>query len=213
MCSFVQQEYYIRHVNGCTLDMEAEEWMKQCLEAAIDRRSCKVGSFFCCAEAHDMFDILSWMVSKSSWGERSFKLMSLLYFCMMQGLRLELCTIDRVGLLSHVTRVFRENGLSVTRADVATQDDKAVNVFYVTNASGDPVDTNVVETLRKELGHTISEVKEAPRFCKPPPQELQGLSKLTLVGLLRSSERFLYGLANLDWKSLASAGVLAQLGI
>ncbi len=139
--------------------------------------------------------------------------MSLLQFCMVQGLRLELCTNDRVGLLSHVTRVFRENGLSVTRADVATRDDKAVNVFYVTNASGDPIDTNVVETLRQELGHTISEVKEAPRFCKPPPQELQGLSKLTLVGLLRSSERFLYGLANLDWKSMTSAGVLAQLGI
>ncbi|KAH8968715.1 hypothetical protein BDL97_03G143400 [Sphagnum fallax] len=164
------QEYYIRHVNGCTLDMEAEKWMKQCLEAAIDRRSC-------------------------------------------EGLRLELCTNDRVGLLSHVTRVFRENGLSVTRADVATQDDKAVNVFYVTNASGDPIDTNVVETLRQELGHTILEVKEAPRFCKPPPQELQGFSKLTLVGLLRFSERFLYGLASLDWKSMTSAGVLAQLGI
>jgi hypothetical protein len=145
--------------------------------------------------------------------ERSFKLMSLLHFCMVQGLRLELCTNDRVGLLSHVTRVFRENGLSVTRADVATQDDKAVNVFYVTNASGDPIDTNVVETLRQELGHTILEVKEAPRFCKQPPQELQGFSKLTLVGLLRSSERFLYGLASLDWKSMTSAGVLAQLGI
>jgi hypothetical protein len=66
-CALVQQEYYIRHVNGCTLDMEAEKWMKQCLEAAIDRRSCEVGSFICCAAAHNMFDILSWMVSKSSW--------------------------------------------------------------------------------------------------------------------------------------------------
>jgi hypothetical protein len=47
--------------------MEAEKWMKQCLEAAIDRRSCEVGSSFCCAAAHDMFDMLSWMVSKNFW--------------------------------------------------------------------------------------------------------------------------------------------------
>ncbi|CAK9879205.1 unnamed protein product [Sphagnum jensenii] len=164
------QEYYIRHVSGCTLDIEAEKWMKQCLEAAIDRRSC-------------------------------------------EGLRLELCTHDRVGLLSHVTRVFRENGLSVTRADVATQDDKAVNVFYVINASGDPMDANIVETLRRELGQSILEVKETPRFCKAPPQELQCPSKLSLAGLLRLSERFLYGLATLNWRSMSTAGASTQLGL
>jgi hypothetical protein len=132
---------------------------------------------------------------------------------MVQGLRLELCTHDRVGLLSHVTRVFRENGLSVTRADVATQDDKAVNVFYVINASGDPMDTNIVETLRRELGQSILEVKETPRFCKAPPQELQCPSKLSLAGLLRLSERFLYGLATLNWRSMSTAGASTQLGL
>ncbi|KAD2804039.1 hypothetical protein E3N88_37416 [Mikania micrantha] len=36
-----------------------------------------------------------------------------------EGLRLELCGEDRPGLLSDVTRIFRENGLSVTRAEDA----------------------------------------------------------------------------------------------
>ncbi|GKU87809.1 hypothetical protein SLEP1_g2149 [Rubroshorea leprosula] len=47
----------------------------------------------------------------------------------VEGLSLELCAKDRVGLLSEVTRILRENGLSVTRADVTTTGEKAVNVF------------------------------------------------------------------------------------
>jgi UTP:GlnB (protein PII) uridylyltransferase len=37
-----------------------------------------------------------------------------------EGLRIELCTSDRPGLLSDVTHIFHENGLSVTRAEVTT---------------------------------------------------------------------------------------------
>jgi predicted amino acid-binding ACT domain protein len=116
---------------------------------------------------------------------------------LMQGLRLELCTSDRVGLLSDVTRIFRENGLSVTRADVTTRGDKAVNVFYVTGASGDPVDMKTVEAMRQEMGHVILEVKSP---CAPPPPPEPEAKKL-LTGLLKSSERFFYGLANLGWRS------------
>lgn len=36
------QEFYIRHVNGCTLDTAAEQHLKGCLEAAIDRRTTEV---------------------------------------------------------------------------------------------------------------------------------------------------------------------------
>jgi len=46
------------------------------------------------------------------------------------------------------------------------QDNKVVNVFYVTNVFGNIVDTNVVKALRRELGHTTSKVKETLRFCK-----------------------------------------------
>ncbi|KAG0592826.1 hypothetical protein KC19_1G283700 [Ceratodon purpureus] len=149
------QDYFIRHENGCTLDTDAEDHLKVCLEAAINRRT-------------------------------------------TEGLRLELCMNDRVGLLSDVTRVFRENGLSVARADVTTRDDKAVNVFYVIDASGSPVDMKVVEAMRKSIGHATLQVKGLPR------QEPE-LPTSKLFSLFRSSERLIYGLTSMNWRSAAIA--------
>lgn len=60
-----------------------------------------------------------------------------------------------MGLLSEVTRILRENGLSVTRAGVTTVGEQAMNVFYVRDASGNPVDAKTIEALRKEIGHTM----------------------------------------------------------
>lgn len=109
----------------------------------------------------------------------------------MQGVRLELCGEDRVGLLSDVTRIFRENGLSVTRAEVTTRGSQAVNVFYVTDASGYPVKSETIEAVRKEIGLTILHVKD-DTFLKSPPQE-RGI--FSLGNLFRSrSEKFLYNL-------------------
>ncbi|XP_073290060.1 ACT domain-containing protein ACR3-like isoform X2 [Primulina huaijiensis] len=80
-----------------------------------------------------------------------------------QGLSLEICAKDRVGLLSEVTRVLRENGLSVMRAGVSTVGEEAMNVFYVNDASGNPVDAKTVDALRKEIGRTMRvDVKKAP---------------------------------------------------
>ncbi|KAG2663257.1 hypothetical protein I3760_16G018900 [Carya illinoinensis] len=126
---YASQEYFIRHVDGCTLDTEGEkEMVIKCLEAAIQRR-------------------------------------------VTEGLSLELCAKDRVGLLSEVTRILRENGLSVTRADVTTVGEQAVNVFYVRDASGKPVDTKTIEALRKEIGHTIKlNVKKVPAASAKAPE-------------------------------------------
>ncbi|CAA0839994.1 ACT domain-containing protein ACR4 [Striga hermonthica] len=77
-----------------------------------------------------------------------------------EGIRLELCSEDRVGLLSDVTRIFREHGLSVTRADVKTIGIQAINIFYVTDASGYPVTKETIEAIRKEIGLTVLRVKE-----------------------------------------------------
>ena len=68
---------------------------------------------------------------------------------------MELCAKDRVGLLSEVTRILREHGLSVTRAGVTTVGEQAVNVFYVRDASGNPVDVKTIEALRGEIGHSM----------------------------------------------------------
>lgn len=86
-----------------------------------------------------------------------------------EGLSLELCAKDRVGLLSEVTRVLRENGLSVTRADVTTIGEKAKTLFYVTDASGNPVDMKTIETLRNEIGaRMMLNVKKDPVSQRAP---------------------------------------------
>ncbi|KAK4413166.1 ACT domain-containing protein ACR4 [Sesamum alatum] len=144
-----QQEYYIRHMDGCPISSEAErQRVIHCLEAAIKRRE-------------------------------------------STGIRLELCSDDRVGLLSDVTRIFRENGLSVTQAEVTTRGTQAVNVFYVTDASGSPVKSETIEAVRKEIGLTILRVKD-DTYSTSPPQEA---GRFSLGSLFRSrSEKFLYSL-------------------
>lgn len=72
----------------------------------------------------------------------------------VQGFTLEVCGRDRVGLLSDVTRVLREHGLTVSRADVTTAGGQATNVFYVRDPSGQPVDMKTVEGLRGQFGQT-----------------------------------------------------------
>ncbi|KAF3964573.1 hypothetical protein ACB098_12G112400 [Castanea mollissima] len=131
---YASQEYFIRHMDGCTLDTEGEkERVIKCLEAAIQRRVC-------------------------------------------EGLSLELCAKDRVGLLSEVTRVLRENGLSVSRAGVSTVGEQAYNVFYVRDASGNPVDVKTIEALSKEIKDTIKlNVKKVPTSAKAP--EANGWAK------------------------------------
>ncbi|KAL1543754.1 Arsenical-resistance protein 3 [Salvia divinorum] len=144
---YASQEYFVRHMDGCTLQTEGEkEKAIKCLEAAIRRRT-------------------------------------------SEGLSLELCAKDRVGLLSEVTRILRENGLSVTRAGVTTVGEQAMNVFYVSDASGKPVDARTIEALRKEIGQTMRlNVKKAPMSTKA--LEASGWAKTSFFfgGLL---EKFL----------------------
>ncbi|KAL3654326.1 ACT domain-containing protein acr4 [Castilleja foliolosa] len=96
-----------------------------------------------------------------------------------EGLKLELCTTDRVGLLSDVTRIFRENSLTVTRAEVSTRAGKAINTFYVRDASGYPVDPKIIDSIRQTIGQTILRVKGTPEELNQTPRE--------------SSTRFLFG--------------------
>ncbi|KAG9139586.1 hypothetical protein Leryth_016359 [Lithospermum erythrorhizon] len=108
-----------------------------------------------------------------------------------EGIRLELCGEDRVGLLSDVTRIFRENGLSVTRAEVTTRGNQAINAFYVTDVCGFNVKSETIEAVRKEIGQTILRVKD-DMYSDSPPQQT---GKFSLGNLFRSrSEKFLYNL-------------------
>lgn len=111
-----------------------------------------------------------------------------------EGLRLELCGEDRLGLLSDVTRIFRENGLSVTRAEVTTRGSKALNAFYVIDSSGNQVKSETIEAVRNAIGETILKVKEdeVGTNSKSLRQQTGGFS---LGNLFRNrSEKFLYNL-------------------
>ena len=109
----------------------------------------------------------------------------------LQGLTLELCTSDRVGLLSDVTRIFRENSLSVTRAEVSTRGGKAINTFYVRDASGNPVDPKTLDSIRQSIGQTVLEVKGHPD-CSKSPQESP--TRFLFGGLFRSRSLCNFGL-------------------
>ncbi|KAG2706906.1 hypothetical protein I3760_05G123600 [Carya illinoinensis] len=108
-----------------------------------------------------------------------------------EGLKLELCTTDRVGLLSDVTRIIRENSLTVTRAEVTTKAGQAVNTFYVRDASGYPVDSKTIDSLRQAIGQTVLKVK-SPKDLKPVSQE--STTRFLFGGLFKSKSLVNFGL-------------------
>lgn len=79
-----------------------------------------------------------------------------------QGVRLELYAKDRRCLLADVTRTFRENGLNVTRAEISTTGDMALNIFYVTDAEGYPADPKTITAVQEKIGADCLKVKELP---------------------------------------------------
>ncbi|XP_073131413.1 ACT domain-containing protein ACR4-like isoform X1 [Henckelia pumila] len=113
-----------------------------------------------------------------------------------EGLKLELCTTDRVGLLSDVTRIFRENSLTVTRAEVTTRAGKAVNTFYVRDASGYPVDPKIIDSIRQTIGRTILRVKGCPDETNQVPQESP--TRFLFGGLFKSRSFCNFGLIRSD---------------
>ncbi|KAG8375806.1 hypothetical protein BUALT_Bualt10G0138700 [Buddleja alternifolia] len=84
-----------------------------------------------------------------------------------EGVRLELCAYNRVGLLSDITRVLRENGLAVLRADVATQGEKSVNAFYVRDISGNNVNLDFIKCMKGEMGGIDIVVMEETTNSQP----------------------------------------------
>lgn len=68
-----------------------------------------------------------------------------------EGLRLDITAKDRLGLLSDVTRVFREYWLSVSRAEIRTRGDKATGTFHVTDASGRKISRETLEAVKREI--------------------------------------------------------------
>ncbi|KAK7320679.1 hypothetical protein VNO77_30377 [Canavalia gladiata] len=110
-----------------------------------------------------------------------------------EGVRLELCADNRVGLLSDITRVLRENGLAVVRADVETHGAKSVNAFYVRDISGNEVDIDYFsKSVKREMGPIVTlHVRNDTIIRKKTTPER---SPLSFGGMLRSRiERLSHG--------------------
>ncbi|KAI3691710.1 hypothetical protein L6452_31512 [Arctium lappa] len=77
-----------------------------------------------------------------------------------EGVRLELRKADKPGLFAEVMRTFRENALNVIRAEITTTTGTALNMFYVTDAIGNRVDSKVIDAVRQRIGMVDLRVKE-----------------------------------------------------
>ena len=69
---------------------------------------------------------------------------------------LELVAADRPGLLSAVGKIFIRHGIDIASAKIMTIGEKAEDFFYISDASGNPIDDalqgKLEEELRRELG-------------------------------------------------------------
>uniref|UniRef100_J3MUR5 ACT domain-containing protein ACR n=1 Tax=Oryza brachyantha TaxID=4533 RepID=J3MUR5_ORYBR len=103
------------------------------------------------------------------------------------GLELEVKTEDRAGLLSEITRVFRENSLSIIRAVITTKDGEADDTFYVSDAYGNPVNGKAMETLGEQLGHAVLRVKSNSRAAIKRAEDGGGGAASIIGNLLKGS--------------------------
>jgi UTP:GlnB (protein PII) uridylyltransferase len=83
--------------------------------------------------------------------------------CAGEGvLELEVRSGDRAGLLSDVTRIFRENGLTIQRAEIASEGGEAVDTFYLSDPQGHPIEAKTIDAIRAQIGEATLRVKHNP---------------------------------------------------
>jgi [protein-PII] uridylyltransferase len=63
----------------------------------------------------------------------------------------EVNALDRPGLLARLARAIHAQGLEVHSAHIATYGERAVDVFYLSNADGQKLTTEQVDGLRSGL--------------------------------------------------------------
>ncbi|RWW36044.1 hypothetical protein BHE74_00058965 [Ensete ventricosum] len=100
-----------------------------------------------------------------------------------EAYQLVLRTEDRRGLLSDVTRVFREKGLTIRRAEISRQGGKASDTFYLSEVSGKPVEAKTIESVRRQLGEMVVRVKQSPFL----PPEVAGATSFLFGHLFKAS--------------------------
>nr|XP_016463719.1 PREDICTED: ACT domain-containing protein ACR1-like isoform X2 [Nicotiana tabacum] len=119
------------------------------------------------------------------------------------GLRLDVSTQNRVGLLSDVTRVFRESGLSISRAEIGIQGEKAVGTFYVKDASGQAVNPETLETVRREIGGTVLVVnKSLGRSSSQPTSSSNTIPNISTSRSSSKQDKPGFSLGSLLWSQV-----------
>ncbi|XP_025980148.1 ACT domain-containing protein ACR1-like isoform X2 [Glycine soja] len=103
-----------------------------------------------------------------------------------RGLMVDIRTENRMGLLSNVTRVFRENGLSISRFEIGTEGEKAVGSFFVTDSSGEQVNPNIVELVRQASGGSVVTDHKSPHRVRQSQSDIEAKPKFSLGSLLWS---------------------------
>ena len=73
--------------------------------------------------------------------------------------------------MADVTRTCRENGHNVTRDEISTTGDTALNVVYVTDAAGNAADSKIIEGVRQKIGLNDLKVKELPLIYHQKAEE------------------------------------------
>ncbi|KAI3687477.1 hypothetical protein L1987_81174 [Smallanthus sonchifolius] len=117
------------------------------------------------------------------------------------GMRLELFKPDKPGLLAEVTRTFRENAMNVTQAEISTKMGMALNIFYVTDAVGNLVDSKVIDSVMDRIGSGYLTVKELPLMYHQKAE-----SDLQTTGSLGGA--VLFALGSLVRRNLYSLGLI-----
>lgn len=94
-------------------------------------------------------------------------------------------------------RTLRENGLNVTRAEISTIGNMAKNLFYVTDAIGNSVDPQIIESVRQKIGLNNLEVKELPLINRQQAEredQTGGIGGAVLLSIGSLVRRNLYSL-------------------
>jgi hypothetical protein len=108
-----------------------------------------------------------------------------------------------MGLLSDLTRAFRENGLSISSAEIGTNGDRAVGSFYVTDASGYEANPQVIEQVKKEIGGSIVVVNKSPGWT-PKTSKTPSVASIsrTSSGSTIHEDKPRFSLGSLFWSQL-----------
>ncbi|KAG6524180.1 ACT domain-containing protein ACR6-like [Zingiber officinale] len=104
-----------------------------------------------------------------------------------EGVALELRKGERNFSLSEITRVFRENGLTIRRAEISREGAEVVDNFYVSETSGTPVSPDKIDSIREQLGLPSLTVKQNHPLQPANPPEVVSAVSLFFANLFRAS--------------------------